>query len=202
MIGRRIDASERIVQGFDVADWKSIGMDTRLFTSIVIFVSSYSPLAIILLIKDFNTATHWFDHPRTCVIALIVAVVSVLVLIIVVAMLRGGGFPVTVRRISNRSNELVNYTIPYMISFFAFNLGSWQDLASFGWFMALMCFLTIRTQSLFINPILAFMGFGLYDVEYEENAVSKQGIFLSRRELTIGQQCQIARVSYFLYFVN
>ena len=177
-------------------------MKTRLFTSITIFVSSYSPLAVILLIKDFNSANWRFDHPRTCGLVVILAAASVVVLLIALKLLVEGGFAVSVRRISNRSNELVNYTIPYMITFFAFNLGSWQDLASFGWFMVLMCFLTIRTQSLFINPILAFMGFGLYDVEYEENAVSKQGIFLSKRELRIGEQCQIKRVSYFLYFVT
>jgi len=177
-------------------------MKTRLFASITIFVSSYSPLAVILLIKDFNLANRWFDHPRTCLVVLIVAIGSLVVLLVVLKLLMNGGFPVTVKRISNRSNELVNYTIPYMISFFAFNLGSWQDLASFGWFMALMCFLTIRTQSLFINPVLALMRFGLYNVEYDENGVGKEGIFLSRRELSTGDQCQIKRVSYFLYLVT
>jgi hypothetical protein len=177
-------------------------MKTRLFTSITIFVSSYSPLAVILLIKDFNLTNRWFDHPRSCLIVIVVAIGSVIVLLVVLKLMMDGGFSVSVKRISNRSNELVNYTIPYMISFFAFNLGSWQDLASFGWFMALMCFLTIRTQSLFINPVLALMRFGLYDIEYEENGVKKEGIFLSRRELNIEDQCQIKRVSYFLYLVT
>jgi hypothetical protein len=177
-------------------------MKTRLFISITIFVSSYSPLAVILLVKDFNLTKQWFDHPLTCLVVVIVALASLVVLLIVLKLVITGGFSVTVQRVSNRSNELVNYTIPYMISFFGFNLGSWQDLASFGWFMALMCFLTIRTQSLFISPVLALMGFGLYDVEYKEGDTTKQGIFLSRRELQIGKSCQIKKASYFLYFVT
>jgi hypothetical protein len=91
-------------------------MKTRLFTSITIFVSSYSPLAVILLIKDFNLAKRWFDHPRTCLIVVIVAISSLILLLVVLKLIMDGGFSVSVKKLSNRSNELVNYTIPYMIS--------------------------------------------------------------------------------------
>lgn len=176
-------------------------MKPRTWAAVVMFVSSYSPLALILAIKDYDAKARSLQNPRTCVGILLLSAASVLLLWLAMQSIRLG-CPVTIKRISNRSGELVNYTIPYMISFFGFSLGNWQDLVSFAVFMVLMCFLTIRTQSIFINPLLALMGYGLYDIEFDENGRSKQGIFLCRDELRIGDECLVQRLTPFQYCVT
>ena len=162
------------------------------------FVSSYSPLALILLIKDFDSSTKRLSNPWPAIVGLAVALLSIVILFLALHFIRDG-FHVTVRKVSNRSNELVNYSIPYMISFFGFDLGSYKEVLSFLIFMVLMCFLTIRTQSLYINPILAMAGFGLYDVEFEENGELKTAILLAKRELKRNSVCTIQRITSFMF---
>jgi hypothetical protein len=176
-------------------------MKLRIWAAIIIFISSYSPLALILLIKDLDKVTWTLRNPIIAISILAIAAISVFVLSITTRVIRQGDV-VTLTRVSSKSGELVNYTIPYMISFFGFDLGDWRELSAFIVFMLLMCMLTIRTQNIFINPILALQGYGLYDVEFKEGAEIKQAIFLSRNELHSGENCLIRRLSYFLYFVT
>lgn len=176
-------------------------MRPRILTSIIIFISSYSPLGLILVIKDDDVPRVALRHPVTDTIILAVSALSVVILLVAMSQIKDG-FPVLIKRVVNRSNELVNYTIPYMISFFGFDVGKWQDMLSFGIFMGLMGLLTIRTQSLFINPILASVGYGLYDAEFQEGVDRREGILLSRLELRIDREYKIRRVSYFLYLVT
>jgi len=112
------------------------------------------------------------------------------------------GETITVTRVSNQSGELVNYTIPYMISFFGFKLNDYQALSCFFIFMILMCVLTIRTQNIFINPILALAGYGLYDVEFTRGKEDFHAIILSQYKLHRNQQCTVRQLSDFLYCVT
>lgn len=173
----------------------------KLWASPIIFISSYSPLGIILVIKDYDFRNHSFNNPSVSWGILIASLFSVIMLLVAIGGIRFGE-DILIRRVSNRSNELVNYTIPYMLSFFGFDLGKWQDMISFGIFMVLMFVLTIRTQSLFINPILAIIGYGLYDVEFELFETTKQGILMSKLDLKLDRIYTVQPLSKFLYFVT
>ena len=176
-------------------------MKLRWGPSIIIFLSSYAPLAILLTIKDFNLESRYFAHPMFSFGILALAALSVLLLFIVIKSIKGG-FHIKIERVGNCSNELINYTIPYIVSFLGINLGSIQDIIAFSVFMSLLCILTIKTQSLFVNPILAILGYGLYDVQFKENEILKNGIFLSRQDLIVGELYKIKKESKFLYIVT
>lgn len=45
------------------------------------------------------------------------------------------GIPEKISKVSNKSGDMFTYTIPYMISFFNFNLGDWKMLLSLFVFM-------------------------------------------------------------------
>ena len=175
-------------------------MLTRAWIGVIIFVSSYSPLAAILFIKDLHSNPMRLDHPILAWTVVGIGVVSTCVLFMTVSRIEDGQI-VTPRTIRTKANELVNYTIPYMISFFGFDLSSTRDILVFLCFMALMCFLTIRTQSIFVNPLLALAGYGLYDVTYEERGSTRDCVFLSKVELMEGTPCEIRRLGRFLCFV-
>jgi hypothetical protein len=176
-------------------------MKTRIWAAVLIFISSYSPLAIIIFIKDFRTDSFTLVHPYASLGILLLAFTSVGLLYLSMLSIRQGD-PVKVVRVSNQSGELVNYAIPYMITFFEFDLGDIRSVAAFGVFMLLMFWLTVRTQNIFINPILSLRGYGLYDVEYEENGKEKQATFLAKDEFWRGDTCLIRGVSRFLFVVT
>src|ERR1051325_5276664 len=160
-------------------------MKPRLWASAIIFVSAYAPLAILFGIRDYDDTARRLRHPVLVVGSLALATLSVALLLGVFSKVRGQ-FVVKVMKTELRSNDLVNYSIPYVISFFSVDFGKWQDMSAFVLFMALLFVLTLKTQSLFINPILAIRGYGLFEVEFEESGRVKTGVFLARLELKPG----------------
>jgi hypothetical protein len=176
-------------------------MNPRRWTSVVFFLSSYAPLAPIIIFKDYDRRYHRIAHPIGVAIVAAIAVISVILLFLAMRSIREG-VVVDVRSVSNKSGELVNYTIPYMISFFGFDLGDGNAVFAFVFFLLLMYVLTVRTQNVFINPMLALRGWSLYDVTFADGKIDRQGTFLTREELRPGHSATIQRVARFFYIVT
>ena len=112
------------------------------------------------------------------------------------------GIPVKITKLANKSGDMFTYTIPYMISFYNFNLGDWKTLLCVFVFMALMFALSYRTQNVFVNPVLALAGYGLYDCQFKDGDRDVQGLLISKLEFQIGNTCVVEKLSSFLYFVS
>lgn len=176
-------------------------MKLRFIPSLLMFISSYFPLALIFIIKDLDDATFLPSHPAT---AAIIASVTLLACVVVIVAARkiDSGLPVKVTKVANKSGDMFTYTIPYMISFYNFNLGDWKTLLSLFVFMALMFALAYRTQNVFINPVLALAGYGLYDCQFKDGKRDIQGLLISRHEFQLGDTCIVEQLSNHLYFVS
>jgi len=178
-------------------------MRLRWFSSILIFLSAYSPLSVIFLIQDFDFHTRAIAHP--CIVGSLLAV-SVLSCVAIWASVRFvtvSSPPVTVLTVSNRSGELINYSIPYMLSFFVMDLSNVNLLISFAFFMAIMYWMTLKTHNIFINPILAMMGYNIYDVQYKRDGHDFEDFFLVKGErLRRNEQCLVIEVSERLLLVT
>ena len=132
-----------------------------------------------------------------------ISIISCIIVFAAVKLLKVSSPPVKIVSVSNKSGELINYSIPYMISFFVMDLGEVKLLISFGFFMIIMYFLTLKTHNIFINPILALMGYNIYDVKYDKNGRELQTFFLIKGDrLKKGEKCQIVELSEHLYFVT
>lgn len=93
-------------------------MKPKIFTSILLFISAYSPLFLILAVKDFDfKTTHKLNHPLAIYILLSLSVLSIILLFVTVSSMRRGNMCVEVISVKNRSVDLINYTIPYIVSF-------------------------------------------------------------------------------------
>lgn len=176
-------------------------MKPRILISFIIFLSAYAPLSLLFAVRDFDSKARWFHHPRFVVGVLSTAVVSLLLLLFAMARLKGQ-FPITVNRVALRSNDLINYAIPYLISFFGVDFGKWQDVAALGMFLLLLFVLSYKTQSIFINPALALFGYGLYEVDFTEGTKQKSGVFLAKGDLIPSSTYKMQRLSRFLYIAR
>lgn len=178
-------------------------MKLRFLSSLLIFLSAYSPLSIIFLIQDFDFSNKTLAHPNTVLTILVVSTLSCILLWVAVRYLKSSSPPITVKSVSNRSGELINYSIPYMISFFVMDLGNPKMLLSFGFFMLIMYVLTLKTHNIFINPVLAVMGYNIYDVHYERNGNECEDFFLVKGvRLRKNELCRIIEISEQLYVVT
>lgn len=192
---------------------------TTLLPSIAIFISGYTPLFLIMAIKDIKGFLWYcraldnpimgvgklkipyfveFSNPGTVVSLVVVSVLSILMLNYVLKNISRNPFEIKITKAKSRSSEVVNYTIPYMISFVAFDLSKWQDLVSLIIFLSILCLLSIRSQSIFINPILAALGYGLYDCKYSENGNAKECVMLSKSDLAAGADKKYTKINNYM----
>jgi len=165
------------------------------------FVSSYFPLVLIFIIKDFNTTSMRPSHPR---IAIAIAGVMIIACAAVVVAARSikTGLPTELLKVSNKSADMFTYTIPYMISFYNFTLGDWKTLACLVVFMSIMFMLCYKTNNFLVNPVLALADYGLYDCEFKSGDTKWQGLALSRAVLKVGDHPKVEQISQFLYLVT
>lgn len=178
-------------------------MKLRILSSILIFISAYSPLSIIFLIQDIDFKSKSLQHPGIVFIIMGISLISCIIIWCAVKFIKVSSPPVKIISVSNRSGELINYSIPYMISFFVMDLGDTKLLLSFGFFMFIMYWLTLKTHNIFINPILACMGYNLYDVKYEKDGKEYEDFFLVKgNRMKSGENCRIIEFSEQLYFVT
>lgn len=178
-------------------------MKPKIFTSILLFISAYSPLILILAVKDWDfMCGNYFKHPLAIYIMIGVAMLSIVLLFTSLKSLKRGNMPVKIKTIKNRSGDLINYTIPYIVSFFSFDLSKTEDMISLGLFLLLMLFLTIKSKSVFLNPILLLAGYNLYDVDYEFDGSESYRTVLSNHEPKAGERYYIRSLTHFLYITT
>jgi hypothetical protein len=178
-------------------------MKPKIFTSVLLFFSAYSPLFVIIGVKDFDFGqTYWFMHPLAMYIVLGLTLLSIFLLCITIKGMNRGNMLVEVVSVKHRSNDLINYTIPYMVAFFGVDLSKQGDIISICIFLSIMLLLTITTKSIFINPILAIVGYEFYDIEYKYDNRTKTVSIISKHELHPTDKCYVRSLTRFLYFTK
>jgi hypothetical protein len=178
-------------------------MKPKLLTAILLFFSAYAPLFIILAVKDFDfSCTLKFKHSIPIYILLGLTLTSIGLLFFAISSIKKGNMPVKVMSIKSRSIDLINYTIPYIVSFFGFDLSKTDDVVSLIIFLLLMLLLTIKSKSVFMNPILLLAGYNLYDLEYEFDGKTNSTIVISKHDMRNGDVYYIRSLTRFLYFVT
>lgn len=172
----------------------------RPWASLLLFLSAYAPLLLILVIKDYDPQQfHWLpQHPWFSAVILLIAIGSCIGILRAVHDIQSG-LSVEVTKASNKSGEMFGYTIPYMLSFLRIDLGDWQTLLSLFIFFAMLFAVAYRTQTVFVNPVLALAGYMLIDCTFKRGATETQALVITKMPLKIGESYVIERVSHYLY---
>jgi len=178
-------------------------MKPRLFTSILLFISAYSPLFLMLSVNDFDfDGFRNFKHPIAIYIMLAASALSVILLLLIVKKMKRGNMPIKIIKVKNRSIDLISYTIPYIIPFLGFDLSKTENILSLAIFLLLLCLLTIRSKAVFMNPILLIIGYNLYDLEYEYDCKIHETIVLSKYDMKSEEIYYIKNLTRFIYLIT
>lgn len=177
-------------------------MKPRLITTILLFISAYAPLFIILCVKDYNEELNKINHPKIVAIVIALTILCVLFTLIVFAKIKRGNTSIEILSVNNRSVDLINYTIPYMVSFLGIDLSSKVDIINLIVFLVILLILTITSKSIFINPILALFGYGFYDINYKLNNKTYSTTVISKIELTNNDTFYIRGLTRFLFLIT
>ena len=158
-------------------------MQLRTYIAAIIFTASYLPLSLILLIQDLapeslsrpfcSLRTDFagrcdlpFQHPwigfglvALCVICLAVSLATL-----------GLARPKNQIQIVSSEHvpaDLMNYTLPYIVSFMSLDYKDSAKFLGFFVFYAWFFLLTYRSGQIMMNPALAVFGWRLYSVDYK-----------------------------------
>jgi hypothetical protein len=130
----------------------------RLWVKVGLFLSSYLPLFLILTIKN------WFN--RDMLFIFIVATAYSLVWIVIITLAKiGTAESYKVLKAEDKTKESLNYLVPYIISFIGFDLSKWQDWSALVILLSILFVVYLNSDLLYINPILSFFKYKIYDVE-------------------------------------
>jgi len=121
-------------------------------------------------------------NPGVSLTITLVCFVSIFILRSVMKSLSGGENIKIVKSLKNPT-DLMNYTVPYMVAFIGVDLSDGPKVAGFLCFMLFMFILTYKSKQLFMNPILAVLGYSLYDVDYQINNCFRSARILSKEDL-------------------
>ncbi|MEC3889255.1 hypothetical protein [Xanthomonas campestris] len=155
-------------------------MQFQFWSAVLLFLGSYLPLAVILMVQDIATKYRraplcgwrgqWncqfqiLAHPW---LAWGTVVVTFGALLLMVVALRSVRLPhrVHVQEVKAIPNDLINYVLPYVVSFMGLSYADPQKLGGFLVFWVVLFLITYRSGQILMNPLLIVLGWKLYEAK-------------------------------------
>jgi hypothetical protein len=169
-------------------------MQLRTVFALAIYVGSYLPLSLILLVQDIDFAVlrRGACPIRAMVLldcaiplknsvlslsALVICIIRSAVAIFVLRVLPTAQ-RVTVIESKHVPADLINYVIPYVVSFISLDYGDPSKLLGFAVFLVWIFLITVKSGQIPLNPALAVLGWRLFEVKYTYHG--SKDIFVGR----------------------
>lgn len=153
-------------------------MNLKVIPALFIFVGSYLPLSLILLIQDIDDKS-WksefcfytfkscaLPHVKNPVAALSLTFICILSCIFFVFYFLRTMHPsdeVYVKTSKPIPNDLINYVFPYVVSFMGLEFSDGRKIAGFFIFFTWMFLITYRSGQILMNPVLLLSRWKLYE---------------------------------------
>jgi hypothetical protein len=158
---------------------------------ILLFLSSYSPLFLILAIQNFSDQVAW----STVLLAL--SAVSVAALRIYINKARTlEPHPVTAATAQAVGTEAMGYIVTYIIPFLGLSLGSSKDIASLLILLAMLGVIYVDSNLIYVNPILNIFGYHLFQISNPDGKPS--ALITWRRYVKQGEQLSVISLGDFV----
>jgi len=152
----------------------------RVLSALVVFLGSYLPLSLILLAQDCDYArlrklfcgalsTGAFSLPfknaTFAVGTFLVCLASFLVTLVVLETIRPKN-EIVVSATKYVPTDLMNYTLPYIVSFMSVSYDDPNRLIGFFIFLGWMFWINYKSGQIILNPLLIVLGWRLYEISY------------------------------------
>lgn len=156
-------------------------MQLRIWISAAIFVGSYLPLSLILMIKNFD-ANAWrgsccslatgsfgcllaFKTPLAAYGFTILSLVCFCITLAILRVVRPV-HPIDIHQSKHIPTDLINYTFPYIVSFMAVDYTDVLSSVTFLVFVVWLFVINQRSGRIIYNPLLIVFGWRLYELNY------------------------------------
>ena len=157
-------------------------MELRLVFAAAIFLGSYLPLSIILLVQDLkvelisrpfcSTLSRMssecelpFNNSGLAIGFVLCCMVCFLTTIFVI-WCKQEPQSITIIESKQIPTDLINYVVPYIVSFMSLEYSLLTKVMGFALFMVWVFWLSYKTGQVILNPILIILGWKLYEIKY------------------------------------
>ncbi|MBL4831955.1 MAG: hypothetical protein JKY55_19000 [Aliivibrio sp.] len=157
-------------------------MQLRFLASLIIFVGSYLPLSLILLVQDFHfdrldekLCLPFGEYATNCDLPLQAPEFSIslfglcfICFLIALAALSTvkPDTPVDIVEAKYVPSELMSYTLPYVVSFMSIDYQETGKFLGLIIFLVWMFLITYKSGQIILNPLLIVFGWRLYELKY------------------------------------
>lgn len=155
------------------------GMQFRLMSAMVLFIGSYFPLALILLVQDIpkkyldapfcgfgssGCTFQIFAHPKPALISVLGTGIALLITHWGLGRVKLR-FDAEVIEAKTIPNDLINYVFPYVVSFMGLSFDDSGKMWGFVVFLVVLFAITYRSGQIVMNPLLIIFGWKIYEVK-------------------------------------
>ena len=185
-------------------------MQLRIYAAGILFLGSYLPLSVILLVQNFrydlwgtSICAEW--RPFNCVIPLRQPVLSLSFVAIclvcfsftlVVLKTIKVRQQVVVSEVKHIPTDLMNYVLPYVVSFMGLDYNDIGKFVGFIVFLVWIFIITYKSERAIMNPVLTVFGWKLFEIKHSSPAgqVVSTSMALSRIALNPGTTYRVNAV--------
>jgi hypothetical protein len=156
------------------------------FARLLLFLSSYFPLAFIFFIL--------FVQERTWVAVAILAVGLVGLgggALYFRWVRKFGAINVKVESLQRRDGEAMSYVVSYIIPFLSAPFSGWQQGVALAAFFLMLGVLYVNSSMIHINPMLNFVGYHLYEVVLDDGVTYS---LIARKRVGRGQTLAVVKI--------
>ncbi|WP_200957524.1 hypothetical protein [Methylobacterium sp. Leaf94] len=157
-------------------------MQLRILFAVAIYLGSYLPLSVILLAQDVDVeamkrgicplasmaameCASPLKNPVWSLSAVVICAVGMLATFLALRRLPTP-HSVKVTESKHIPADLINYVIPYVVSFISLEYDQPTKLIGFGVFLGWIFWITYKSGQIALNPVLAVFGWKLFEVKY------------------------------------
>lgn len=175
-------------------------MQFRVLMAFAVFLGSYLPLSLILLAQNYDYAMRhqtfcwafWtgecslpFKNPAFAVGILVACLACFVITLGALAAVRPKQ-EIRVREAKHIPADLMNYTLPYIVSFMSIDYQEPAKFVRFVIFLGWMFWIIYKSGQIILNPLLIVLGWRLYEVSYSfagsDNSQSANALVKGRIE--------------------
>ncbi|NJK64308.1 MAG: hypothetical protein HC921_17875 [Synechococcaceae cyanobacterium SM2_3_1] len=157
---------------------------------ILLFLSSYSPLFLIITIQLLS------QHPRWAALPFIVMVISLIGVWGVLAW-TGSSEPTrcTVQTVQRKDSEVIAYLFTYILPFLDVASKQLTDILGLGIFFIVLMILSVSAHLVHINPVLNLFGYHLFEITTQEQTDAPHTVITRRSRLLPNTKLYVVQIA-------
>lgn len=187
---------------------------------IKLMIQSMSPLALLTIINNFSFQTHALDGTllscedfikNNAVLLFVMIFCAIWVILGILFYISFGAFRWTGKRggysicsVNEDEEASLNFFLTLIIPLLLDNVAEWQGAITFFVIILIICLLLYRTRLFYANPILAVLGYHVYEFVFEENAEygQEKHIGLCKGTANEGQTIEFKKITDKVFYIK